>query len=400
MTKKFLAALSMAAVVTAEVPPTPSAARSLAVLDPADLQVQARSHEWGAALRDLFAQSPAWKVVGADTMEAKFREYKVDPASACHEFQCAFDAGNILLADFVAFGSVTQVDDWYVYTLNIVNVAASQVAWSRTGEIRRGEGARPGEALGGAFQRMIAEIDPAALAGPKVPKRGMITVLDLSAGSAPSRVLAERLATHLYATRSYDIMSEAEQKELLGALGIGKARFSPTDTGLASLGSRMGVSHLLYSQLTGQDPDFRLGLALYDVEAKRRLRDWPARGSGDFRKLLRVEDDFFSSLSQTGPAVPEAAPAASGARSGHSGKAWWWAAAGASLAASAGLAVLSWQADVQADKAYERYRLAQSGPTAADAEKATRDQQRRTRLYAGASGLFLLGAGAGAVIAF
>ena len=85
--------------------------RVLAILDPIDLHTQRADPEWGEFLRKSFASNPGRKVLSRDSARAKFEEYLLDSRVPCHEFQCAFDAGNILSAEFVLFASVTGLDE-------------------------------------------------------------------------------------------------------------------------------------------------------------------------------------------------------------------------------------------------------------------------------------------------
>lgn len=361
-----------------------SGGRLVAVLDPVNLGSQAPSPGWGGSIRRILSGLPAWKVVPKDSMETKLREYRIDPAAPCHEFQCAFDAGNVLLSEFVLFATVTPVGPWHTYTLNLVHIPASQVVVSRAGEVRTGSGAHPGRALEGALHDLLSAIEPATLRTAKRAKKGLITVLELGPGLAASRVLADRLTTHLYGTRTFDIMTQHEQKELLAALEIDKSRFVPSDSSLQWLGGRMGVSHLLSSRLVPLVPasaGYRMGLALYDVSAGRKLREWPAQSQDDFRKLLLTEEKFFSGLSDLfDPAHdPEAVKAA------RSGRGWYPAATGLGMALAAAAAAGAWYADRDSDRQYALYRQALSNRSAAGYRERVEARDLEARALGGAA---------------
>jgi hypothetical protein len=303
----------------------------VAVLDPVDLQGQAGSRAWGDSLREIFASLPGWRPVPLDSMEGKFRENKRDFSAPCHEYQCAFDAGVDLLSEFVVFGSITRVNGWYAYTFDVVHVASAQAVWAKAGEMKPAPGADAGAALKKELRAALAALNPDSLKITRRQKRGTITVLDPGEGTVVSRVLTERMATRLRSARNFNVMNQVEQDELLAALEIDKADFSPTDSGIYWLGGKMGVTHLVYSQLSGKDPLYRLGLAFYDMEEKRKVLDWPARGGQDFGMLARREEEFFSALFTPVDLAPPARDDA----------AWFRAGAGAGAALSILMAVLA-----------------------------------------------------------
>ncbi len=325
-------------------------------------------------------------------MESKFREYNVPPSNACREFQCAFDAGNYMMSEFVAYGTVTRVDDWLAFTLEIVHMQSSQTVFSEAGEVRRGTDANPGAALESVFRRMLEGLDPAKLASVRKEKHGLITVLNLSPGMAASRVLSARLSNHLQSTRNFDIMTQLEQRELLSALEINLAKFTPSDSGIFWLGAKMGVSHLLYTRLAGKDPDYSLGLALYDIQTRRKLREWPSRSMGDFRKLLLTEDKFFAGLFIPQVAAEKPRPLGQ--------PRWHWAAAGAGLALTAYSAYATLASQREADRQYTLYRQALSSHSAAIHQDRVQRREREALIFGSAAGLGLLVAAASITFSF
>ena len=138
----------------------------------------------------------------------------------------------------------------YTFTFNLVHVPTSQVVWSRVGEVRKRQLGTPSAAMEVALTQLARDLGPDQVRTGRREKRGLLTVLDLSAaGSTPSRIMAERVATHLYASRNYDIMGRKEMEELLAALDINKAELVPSDSGIYKLGGKMDVTHLVYSRL-------------------------------------------------------------------------------------------------------------------------------------------------------
>jgi hypothetical protein len=326
----------------------------------------------------------------------KFKEYRLDARNACHEFQCAFDAGNILSAEFVMFGSVTSLDDLYAYTLNLVHVPTSQTVWSRVGEIRKRQLGIPSAAMEATLAQIAGDLGPDQVRTGRRDKRGLLTVLDLSAaGSTPSRIMAERVATHLYASRNYDIMGKKEMEELLTALDINKGAFVPTDTAIYRLGGKMDITHLVYSRLLAtKNGGLQLQLALYDIAARKKVREWPSQSTMDFRKLLEFEDKFFTSLFK----LPEYDGGATSLRS--SGGQWTWAGAGLGLALGATFGYLAYAANQDADREYARFQTARSRERAESQQTKVEDKERRSILYGVMGGVSLAGAGGCLIFSF
>ncbi len=369
--------------------------RVLAVMDPIDLHTQKVDVEWGEFLRKSFTANPNWKVIPRDTLAAKFKDYKLDPRIACHEFQCAFDAGNILSAEFVMFGSVTSMDDIYAYTLNLVHVPTSQTVWSRVGEIRKRQLGIPSAAMEATLAQIAGDLGPDQVRTGRRDKRGLLTVLDLSAaGSTPSRIMAERVATHLLASRNYDIMGKKEMEELLTALDISKGAFVPTDTAIYRLGGKMDITHLVYSRLLAtKGGGMQLQLALYDIGAKKKVREWPSQSTMDFRKLLEFEDKFFTSLFK----LPEYDGGATGVTAPPR---WTWAGAGLSLLLGAAFGYLSYESSQDADKEYARFQAARSREMAQSQQTKVQEKDRSSIMYGVLGGLSVAGAGGFLIFSF
>ncbi|HKP95778.1 MAG TPA: hypothetical protein VJ385_08480 [Fibrobacteria bacterium] len=369
--------------------------RVLAVMDPIDLHTQRIDPEWGEFLRKGFSANRNWSVITRDTVLSKFKDYKLDPRVPCHEFQCAFDAGNILSAEFVLFGSITSLDELYTFTLNLVHVPTSQVIWSRVGEVRRRQMGVPSAAIEVALTQIAKDLGPDQVRTGRREKRGLLTVLDLGAGgSTPSRIMAERVATHLYASRNYDIMGRKEMEELLTALDIDKAEFIPGDSSIFRLGDKMDVTHLVYSRLVAvKGGGLQLRLALYDVAGHKKIREWPSRPTLDFRKLLEFEDKFFTGIFK----LPEYA---SGTPGVNRPKPWTWTGAGLSLAAGAAFGYLAYASNQEADREYSKFRDARSREAAEAQQAKVRERERDSLVFGLLGGMGLAGAGGFLVFSF
>lgn len=373
---------------------------SIAVFDPVNLHNQTPDADFGDLLRRAFADNAKWRLIPRDTMTARFRDYDMDPAAACQEFQCSFDAGNVLASEYVMFGTITPWGDLYAYTLNIAHVRSSQVVWSRVGEVLRKVIGEPAAAAQAALAGIVDALDPDDLDTRRGLRRGLLTVLDLSpAGGTPARIMAERVAAHAYASRNFDIMSRRELEELLAALEMRKGSIAPTDSGFFALGGRMDVTHLIYSRLSGKGSAgrggelFQLQLALYDIAAGRKVRDWPSQSTNDFRQILEFENRFFSSLFK----IPEFDSDRD--RPGWS-PALAWGGAGLGFVLSTVFGMLAYAAFQEADRDYESFQAARSREVAMASKERVERNDRKAMVFGGLGGLGLAGAGTMLFLAF
>lgn len=375
--------------------------QTLAVFDPLNLHNQSPDAEFGDFLRKAFVEHPKWRLIPKDTVVARFKDYKMDASAACHEFQCSFDAGNVLAAEYVLFGSITPWGDLYAYTLNITHVRSSQVVWSRVGEVLRKQMGSPAAAVEASLAQIIDDLDPEEMDTRRGLRRGLLTVLDLSpAGGTPSRVMAERVATHLYASRNFDIMSRRELEELLAALEVKKNGIAATDSSIFGLGGKMDITHLVYSRLTGKGSagkggeQFHLQLALYDIASGKKVRDWPSQPTNDFRKILEFENKFFASLFKL--------PEYDNARDTEAGwsPALTYGGVGLGLALSTVFGLLAYSAWQEADQDYAEFRGARSRESALASKEKVEENDRKALVFSGLGGLSLAGAGAVLILSF
>lgn len=389
--------LRAASAETAHDPPGPS----VAVFDPIDLHNQTADPEFGDFLRKAFNENSHWRVIPQDTVKARFKDYKMSSSTACHEFQCSFDAGNVLAADYVVFGSITPWGDLYAYTLNITHVRSSQVVWSKVGEVMRKQMGQPSAAMEATLAQIVGGLEPQDLDTRRGLRRGLLTVLDLSpGGSTPSRVMAERVATHLYASRNFDIMSRRELDELLAALDMRKSAFAPTDSGIFTLGGKMDITHLVYSRLTNKGSagkggeEFKLQLALYDISAAKKVREWPSQPTNDFRKILEFENKFFSSLFKM-PDYDNDRDVESGW-----GPALSYGGVGLGLAMTTLFGIMAWSSWQEADQDYAEFQGARSRESAMASKQRVEENDRKALVFSGLGGLSLAGAGAMLILSF
>lgn len=365
--------------------------RTLAVLDPVDLSTNLPDAAAGRMLRRSLAENPAWRVLTGDSIARQLRDLGMDPDLPCAEFQCAFDAGNALQSEFVLFGTATDLPEVNAYTLGVAHIPSSQVVWSRVGQAPKrssAAGRRRGNILEGPLRFAVTDLDPFSLDLRKRPSRGLLGVLDGGQSTPHSRVAMHRALAHAYASRSFDMLGPAELDALLAALdldpstgrsrgvrsaeagdgtgirpeaGIGGSGPGPGGD-MLSLGSAMGVRYLLRSQVRTEGREYEMNLTLYDVAGRKPLREWPSKGTSDYASLLGLEDRFMTALGDEGP-TPRAAPRRSPWRAFGKG-----ATVGLATIGGAALGYMAWQAKLDADSEYDRFKAART----ADEAKAAR----------------------------
>lgn len=372
----------------APAPPT------VAILDPVDMRAEGTNPHIGDRIRIVLRESGNWSPMERGDQEAKLREYSFNPGVPCKEFQCGFDAGSVLQSEYVLFGTVTDLGRVYSYTFNLLHMASSQVVHSEVGEVAVKAGGDRAAALMGRLEGLLKSIDPARLSKAVKPKRGLMAVLDLSESSPQSRTMAERVTTHAYASRHFELISQAELEELLTALELKKSVLGSSEEALLGLGEKLGVSHLVVSRLASQgppkNPEWAFNLALYDIGARRKMREWPA-ASEDFPKLLHFENRFFSTL--TGKSL--ATGKADSPRRSRKGRNWRIALSGLGIAGSGTLGYLAYQSWRSAEREYSEFNGGMSTPQRIASRERTERLDKRTQLY---GGLAALGLGMSAVL--
>jgi len=362
----------------------------LVVLDPVDLDDGVTSTEHGDWLWNKIQESGKWHLLPRLEAEKKLGEFGWDASNSCHEFQCAFDAGSTLLADYVLFGTVTALDGIYAYSFNIIHVPTSQVVASEVGEVRRSPvspGASGEDSLRAKLAAFASGLDPSRFDKSRTISRGLLAVVDLSVESPESRVLAERVETHVRAARHYDLMSQTELDELLSAMNISLAATEPTDSSMVALGARLKVAYLVQSTLSSGPRGNTMELALFDVSGKHRIRDLSSRPTKDFRDILQLEPRFLASLKARpdGPLVAQDPKATHGPRSVW--KRTLFSALG--ISAATGLGILAYSTRREADGAHARAESAYSAESASEWKSQVEDKDRETLAYGSLAALTL-----------
>lgn len=365
---------------------------ALVLFDPVDLDGGRADSGFGDFLRGKLLASGKWRVGSRMEMEKKLGEFGWDPAKTCHEFQCGFDAGNVLLTDYVLFGTITSVAGIYAYSFNLLHVPTSQVVASEVGNVPRNPGKGGDDPLLAKLAAFASGLDPARLDKSKALNRALMAVVDLNAESVESRVLAERVGTHVYASRHYDLMSQTELHELLSAMNISLAAAGNTDSSMLALGNRLNVAYLVQSQLSPGPRGNAMALTLFDVAGKHRIRAWSLAPTQDFQDILHLEKRFFTTLlNQPMPGQPENPLAAQNTRARHGSHSVWkrgfFSAAGITLAT--GLTYLAYSTRQEANGAHMRAESAYSAESALGFKQKVRDEDRLTLLYGSLAALTL-----------
>lgn len=368
----------------------PSPIPTLALLDPVDIVAGRTIPGCGDFLRARFQAVGKLQPISRGEMEKKLAEYNWPASKACHEFQCGFDAGNVLLAKYVFFGTVTALGGLYAYTFNILYVPTGRIISSEVGDVPRNPQSGGDEPLKARLAAYVSGLDPARFDTSRITSRGLMAVVDLSAATPESRVLTERVDTHIYASRLYDLMSPLELQELLSAMNISPATTEATDSGMMALGTKLNVAYLIQSKVIQTAGGTGLDLTLFDVAGKRRIRDWPSKPTQDFEDILHFENRFFATL--TGKS--EATTARNMLKHDAPRPRSHWKQSLISvvgISAGAGLATLAFTSNQKANRDHVRAEAAYSVESAKSWQRDTKTQDVRTALF-GSLAILSLGA--------
>ena len=271
----------------------------IAVLDPVDLRKEKGDPVLGSLLRQKLASRKGWQVASPDTLRKRLVDYKSQAGVNCREFQCAFDVGNILPAEFILFGSVAEVGRTQVYNFSLLHVPAARLIWYRAGEAPVDSGLNPNASLETALKQMADGLRP-TVAREMRPALGQLTaVVGSSKDKSCERILSERIRTHLYGTKSYEPMGGKELEELLRALGVKKDTMLFEPASLDSLAPKLGLKSVLYFRLNPAKSPYALRLSLVDLTTGKVVRDTLSGDQEDFKSVLRFEQDFILDLPDT-----------------------------------------------------------------------------------------------------
>ncbi|MEO6096712.1 MAG: hypothetical protein ABIW76_13830 [Fibrobacteria bacterium] len=358
----------------------------LAILDPVDVAADKATPRFGDILRSGAEAAGKFAPLPRAQMESKMAEFSWDSTTHCHEFQCGFDAGSMLLTEYVLFGTITPLEGIFAYTFNVMHVPSGQVVRAEAGDVSRSPGNAGDAPLKAKLTAFASGLDPAQLDLTRKTSRGLMAVVDLSSESPESRVLSERVSTHVNASRHYDLMSRKELQELLSAMEIPLHDIQTSDSGMIALGTRLNVAYLVHSKLRQDSRETRLDLALFDIAGKRRIRDWPSNSKRGFQEILHHENRFFTTLN--GPSKEVASRSARKAGSHRSN----WSRGFLSTAgvfAAAGLSAIAWVLHTGANDAHTRAEESLSVEKAQAFKAEAQEKDERTVWIGGLAALSL-----------
>jgi len=324
--------------VPAAIPDLPK----LLVVNPVNLATFAVLPVLSDQLKGIFNQSGKWNVIPFDVIKNKYQEYSIDINKPCKEFTCAYDAGSIIQADYTLYSTVTRIQDVYIYNLNLIDITATKVVWTKVGEVPIKSSGNSSEALIHRFSQLTKNLEPAKIKISSVQTKGLLGILDLSTPTEYSHILFERLSTHAYTSGQYDLIGQTELNFLVEALNIKITELTPNKSNMIPLGEKLGLDFLIYSKLSKRKETFILNLALFDIQKKKLIREWPYE-TKTYRKLLKFEDTFFSTLQK----VEDDKGGLEVVTSSGSGVKWKWVFSGTFMLSSG---VTAWLAYVNHKK--------------------------------------------------
>ncbi len=343
--------------------------------------------ETGSLLRAALAKDARWKVNPGEAQYRTLRENGINPDSGCTEFQCGFDAGNALQSEFVLIGTIASLLDSYTYTLSLVHVPTSQIVWTQVGDATRRNKDRYGRALQQGMAFAVTGLDPSALMLRRQPTLGLLAVMDAGRPSFYSHIALQRALSRAYASRAYDLLGPAELSDLLGALDLRGHSADGEGEDMLSLGAKMGVRYLLWTQVDSDDGQYKLEMSLYDVAGKKLIRHWPTRQTRDFENLLPIEDRFLTVLgNDMTRANAPARPSQSHPHWRAFGK---FASVGLALATGGALGYLAFRSKQAADADFQAYRSAPTQQEASQARLRVNQEDSQARNYGLVGGVSL-----------
>ncbi len=292
----LLSALASPFVATAAMP---AKVPVLAVLDLVDLADNQNRDILSQFIRRKFQESGHWQVIERDSLISKAREYNMDARQPCNHFQCGFDYGNILQADFVLFGTATTVERVDAVSLKMLHVPSARIVWTTVESSRHQSGGDHIKELEALLFTIAGKLRPEQMLQSKAQSRGLLAVVDLSDNSLQARVLNERTHSQVFGSGLFDVMGQNELEELFGALGINKFAVTPSPQSMLELGEKLGASHLLYSRLTREGGEYKCHLAFFDMAKKVTILERPSPPFKDYAELFGYDKDYFVDLDKT-----------------------------------------------------------------------------------------------------
>ncbi len=305
--------------------------KSMAVLDLVDLKDNRVKMGVSEGLRRALNARDI-KVIPYGTLVKKISEFGGAPGQPCNNTQCGFDIGGYVSSDFVLYGTYSSLEKLSAVTLKLLYLPEARIVWSWAGEVPSSEG-KPDEETPAVWQEPATALAEAARGGQlilgKTSGHHSLAIIDVSEKAYLSRVFSERVLTHVSGLTQYEALGSSELAELLSALGLNKYSITPSPQGMIGLGQQLGVSGLVYARVYRDGSSYLCRLAMYDIEHKTTVVEFPPQPAQDFSKILEYENEFFSDLfaweEQRGGRESHAVQSASHVKKevGKSNKALW-----------------------------------------------------------------------------
>lgn len=277
--------------------PVDSAAfsKSMAVLDLVDLKDNRTRPEASEALRRSLVARGGFHIMNRDTMMNKLSGFGSDARQSCNNAQCSFDAGGYLQVDFVLFGTYSKLGNTHAATLKLLRVSDARIVWTWAGDIAE-KGVEEVEEQSPSLS-LTETARRGRLTGRQPRNHRNLALLDLSENTYLPRIFSERLLTHVSGLPGYDLISPSELSDLLSALAINRYSMTPSAENMIGLGERLGTSCLIYARLYQEGGAYLCRLALYDIDNKSVVVEFPPQPTRDFARIMDEERAFFSALS-------------------------------------------------------------------------------------------------------
>jgi hypothetical protein len=316
-----MAALTVSAVADAPPKADPvSSSSRIAVLELVDLTDNQQRPEVSDLMRKALAQTGKWTILARDSVSKRLGEFNINPHQTCNNPQCSFDIGNVVQAEYVLYGTASQLASVNAVTLKLLHIPTAKIVWTRVLEGEGGSDPERFRSMEKAFASAAEDLSKVKPDPDKTRHGKSLAVIDLSENSPQSRAFFERVCTRVYGNQTFDLMSPTELAELLTALEINKYSVVPSLENMIGLGQKLGVSNLLYSRLYRDGRSYIYRLAMYDVSGKALVLELPPQPSEDLIKLLDYEKVFFNTLFSKEKDEPGTAVVKDG---GKSNKALW-----------------------------------------------------------------------------
>ncbi len=269
---------------------------TMAILPLVNLKSEQPLPELTKRLRSTLQKLQSFNIMDIGTQNKKLIEYNHDLSKPCNSKECAFELGGLLETNYILFGSASRFNDMGLVTIKILDLKESKIIWSRalTSHHKR-------TAIENTFVTLYKELIQTDITTIRNNSEKTLAVLDFSENSLQSKILFERILTHAYKFGYADVMSPEEVKEMITALDIKKETVLNSIETILTIGENLGVSAVLYTNLSTTGINLKHQIALFDVTEKSVILSMPPLPKASFTDVLFMERHFFTSFSNIVP---------------------------------------------------------------------------------------------------